>query len=458
MRYVLLMVIGMGAVMLPRVAIATQINDAMVSRVGVAISKAAPLLRSKRLNLLRVGKFINDNLKIGATDADVEESPSSLYDKLVGEHSLAKPHLVWLELGNEMRELPSYMDDPNGLLYDVLEYPLHAAVARGNYQEVMQLLKKGKVGVNDVDRRGATPLHLAADLGDMPMAALLLHNGAKINTKVKQAWRYQDLGTNNKKRRKEKVDNSDVQGLTAAHLAVVNRRVDMLALLLLEDAKFDIAQRGVATPVHLAAAQDFMEALLMFDWAGIDFNLKVDGRTPLEDALQHNQENAVDFLTQPEAKRTRKKYLNRALLRVVSIAQLKLLLERNAMFVGSSDAAVLSYAQREDDSPASSLLIGYVIDELSGDANASDDGIYALQYALAGGNAATIEALLERGADPLARKKDKGKTHFERARKLGLAHLFIPYLKDRTDLPKDVAKVIAREEVINSSDNKGDGG
>ena len=108
----------------------------------------------------------------------------------------------------------------------------------------------------------------------------------------------------------------------------------------------------------------------------------------------------------------------------------------------------------QDDSLAA-LLIKHVINELDGDPDAVDeDGTYALLFALDGGNEATVKALLEGGADPLARKNGKGKTHFERARKVGLAHLFIPYLKDRTNLPQDVAKILAREEVLNSSGNQ----
>ena len=296
------MVIVVGAVMWPRVVIARKVDNAMLKRVGEAISTAVPLLHSKRLNLLRASTVINDILLKQETATADNKLMLPSRDKLLDE---IRTPVSWP--ADAMLAVPRYMNDLSGLRYDVIEYPLHVAVVRGNYSEAVKLLEKDKVDVNAVDRRGFTPLHLAADLGNVLMTALLVRNGAKINSKVKQAWHYEDLKASSKKQRKKKVDNSDVRGMTAMHLAVKNEHLDVLTLLVLEKAKLDVAQREAATPVHLAAAKDFTEALLVFDWAGIDFNLNVDGRTPLDDALQHEKTDAIDFLTQPDAKRTRKK-------------------------------------------------------------------------------------------------------------------------------------------------------
>ena len=61
--------------------------------------------------------------------------------------------------------LPTHMMDRQGLTYDVLEYPLHVAVAASDYQEVTELLATDQVGVDDFDpyaisKNGYTPLHL----------------------------------------------------------------------------------------------------------------------------------------------------------------------------------------------------------------------------------------------------------------------------------------------------------
>ena len=424
MRFLLLtIVVGMGLLSPHTSALAAnKISNQVYQQIGAAVAKAAPLAISPRLRLLIATDIILYTETTRELRIDVEEM-GDLHDEVTQrlEETFKLPAAA-------ERQLPNYMQDEQGLHYDVEEYPLHIAVAAGEYSIAELLLQEKEIDVNAPDRRGRAPIHIAAEVGDVIMTALLIRNGAKLNAKVKQAWHYEKPSAGSKKGKKKKINNKESRGLSAAHLAMSGEHLDVLALLLLEGADFDIEHNIAATPMHIAAAQEFLPALVMLDLAGIDFNTAVAGYSPLDTAVLNDADTAVDFLSAPEKKRTRQKYLNRALLRVKSPQQLSLLLEHGAEHSYVNDTAMFHYAEQ-----GLSDLIRFVISELKSDPNAKDNkGMPILRHALRSRDEATITALLESGADPLGRKKKKRKTHFDKAAELELEHLFMPHMVKKT--------------------------
>src|SRR5437762_12212235 len=66
--------------------------------------------------------------------------------------------------------------------------PLHTAADEGDVAEATKLLKNQPTLVNSTDSGGHTPLHLAAFSGRAAMTKLLLANGAKINAPDGCGW------------------------------------------------------------------------------------------------------------------------------------------------------------------------------------------------------------------------------------------------------------------------------
>ena len=180
MRFLLLIAIVVGTMLfsLHTAAFAGKIDNRVFTGIDKAAAEAAPLLSSPRFTLLMASNVITANKHLANTMADEKGTPITLHDVVANEinaaSKLPQP---------EKRQLPKYMHDINDLRYDVTRYPLHVAVATGDY----------------------------------PKAELLL---------------------------KEK-------------------NLDVLALLLLEGAAFDIAHKKAAIPIHMAATQNFIEALVM---------------------------------------------------------------------------------------------------------------------------------------------------------------------------------------------------
>lgn len=70
--------------------------------------------------------------------------------------------------------------------------PLHAALA-GEHRATARRLVEHRADVNAIEEGGYTPLHQAADLGDVEMVRLLLERGARIDVKTEDDRTPQDL-------------------------------------------------------------------------------------------------------------------------------------------------------------------------------------------------------------------------------------------------------------------------
>lgn len=149
---------------------------------------------------------------------------------------------------------------------------LHAAVRTGNLERARQLLDDG-VDVNARDRLGSTPLLDAVWNGNRPMVEMLLGRHADVNAAHLEA------------------------GSTALEYAVLTSRVDLVTLLLAAHADANHRYRSRQTILHIAGGRGnvpVIEALLA---AGAPLGvLDADSRSPLDEAVLHNQADATRFL------------------------------------------------------------------------------------------------------------------------------------------------------------------
>ena len=90
----------------------------------------------------------------------------------------------------------------------------------------------GGADANALNEQGFTPLHLAANSGDVDTATVLIGAGAKVNGRQKEF------------------------GLTPLHVAALNGHEEMVRQLLSYGAKADIVADG-ETPLTIAKAKGF---------------------------------------------------------------------------------------------------------------------------------------------------------------------------------------------------------
>jgi ankyrin repeat protein len=161
------------------------------------------------------------------------------------------------------------------LLHQQSESPndaLRLAVRSGDLNEVNKVLSSG-ADANARDEMGSTPLIDAAWSGNVEIARTLLQHGADVNATHREA------------------------GSTALEYAVLTGRTAVVKLLLAAGADTDRRYRYDQTVLHLAAARGFSEilALLISSHAAIG-PVDANGNTPLDEAVLHNQAEAVRFL------------------------------------------------------------------------------------------------------------------------------------------------------------------
>ncbi|KFY41652.1 hypothetical protein V495_04850 [Pseudogymnoascus sp. VKM F-4514 (FW-929)] len=145
--------------------------------------------------------------------------------------------------------------------------PLHAAAEKGNIAVAKFLLENG-ADVNYENDVSATPLHIAADQRDVDLATLLLDYGADVNALDEEASGL-----------------FDYYG-TPLHFSLLDREHDtsysMVNLLLERGASLEIDGEASATPLHIAAAACSLPTLkLLLDHAARTNARDGMGETPL---------------------------------------------------------------------------------------------------------------------------------------------------------------------------------
>jgi ankyrin repeat protein len=116
----------------------------------------------------------------------------------------------------------------NALFYAILN---NSGNGKNDISEIVQLLIKNEINVNEADNEGQTPLTLATSKGLKSIVQIFLENGGDIDHKITK------------------------DGNTPLHIAVINNRVDMINLLLTKKPDLSIQNKTNRTPIDIASAE-----------------------------------------------------------------------------------------------------------------------------------------------------------------------------------------------------------
>jgi ankyrin repeat protein len=164
---------------------------------------------------------------------------------------------------------------------------------------VVELLLANKADVNARDKKGVTPLNLAAFYDHKDMAELLLAHGAHVN--VYYATQTGDLEklTALLKDNPDLVSSKDTWDDTPLHIAVQAAHKEVTVLLLAHKAEVNARNSSGDTPLHMAAAgghKDLVE-LLLTSKAEVNA-MDNNGKAPLHFAVLYNRQDVADLLRQ----------------------------------------------------------------------------------------------------------------------------------------------------------------
>lgn len=173
--------------------------------------------------------------------------------------------------------------------------PLHVAAEMGNLPMAEVLLEAG-ADVNARDNLEYTPLHLAANTGNVPMVQTLMIAGADVNEK-------------------------DTDGRTLLHVAAMTGNLLMAQILIDFYAELNLKDDDGNTPLQLAEAQgnhDVVELLRRSEDKASGVRNSVLLRTPLYWAAKDGVTDKVRKLVFAGAKVNRKDADGRTLLHVAA--------------------------------------------------------------------------------------------------------------------------------------------
>eukprot|EP01089_Gocevia_fonbrunei_P019428 TRINITY_DN687_c0_g2_i1.p1 TRINITY_DN687_c0_g2~~TRINITY_DN687_c0_g2_i1.p1 ORF type:complete len:742 (-),score=175.96 TRINITY_DN687_c0_g2_i1:65-2290(-) len=156
--------------------------------------------------------------------------------------------------------------------------PLHVLALKGNIEEVIKIVKEGKIDVCTVDALGNSALHIAAGGGSDQCCKALLDLGAQKN-----------LGNRN--------------GLTPIHLAIRHNQTQCFVVLLEAGVDLCVGNVDGITPLHLAAKYGRYEMLkcLISKVQTLDFTDSW-GQTPLHYTVLQKELECARLLLENGAK------------------------------------------------------------------------------------------------------------------------------------------------------------
>ena len=104
---------------------------------------------------------------------------------------------------------------------------IHSLAEKGQTQKIRDFLKKDESLIRARDKFENTPLHYAAQQGNMELSRILISKKADVNAQ-------------------------NMKGMTALHLAVAQVQRDLCSILINAGAKVDIKDRDGKTPLDWA--------------------------------------------------------------------------------------------------------------------------------------------------------------------------------------------------------------
>ncbi len=167
------------------------------------------------------------------------------------------------------------------------ETPLHVAVSSGQSVFVQLLLDKG-ADVRVATSRGQTSIHTATEQGDFQILTTLLNYGFDCaNLTDKKGWTPLHIAAQKGKtdcielliRHGGNVDAASADEKTPLHVAVANDNPDCVEMLVRHGANINAAAVKMVTPLHVAVTNglESMVALLLKLGADRDLCLEFDG-------------------------------------------------------------------------------------------------------------------------------------------------------------------------------------
>ncbi|HEY6214395.1 MAG TPA: ankyrin repeat domain-containing protein [Vicinamibacterales bacterium] len=153
------------------------------------------------------------------------------------------------------------------------------AAAAGELERVERLLDEG-AALDVYSEDGWTPLHLAAFFGHLKIAELLLSRGADATARSLNS-----------------TANTALHAALAGGRGPGSSQMLVAGLLIGQGADVNAADAGGWRPLHLAAANDNLDAIKALIAQGADVQVQNgDGRTPLSLAQEKSRREAAAFL------------------------------------------------------------------------------------------------------------------------------------------------------------------
>ncbi|KAK2837365.1 hypothetical protein Q5P01_014577 [Channa striata] len=181
---------------------------------------------------------------------------------------------------------------------------LHYAVA-GKNKEAVQFLLQRRVKVDQKDKYGVAPIHLAAWFGSLEILKLLVQAGAEQKVKNEEGLNIMHCAAINNHTeiieyiindlQMKELDKDDKSGHRAFALAAEHGCVQMLEMLMdpYEMATMKPNKRG-DTPLHLAARNGHLDTVqLLLQSFDTRDEVNTDGETALYQAADNGQEECV---------------------------------------------------------------------------------------------------------------------------------------------------------------------
>jgi ankyrin repeat protein/L-ascorbate metabolism protein UlaG (beta-lactamase superfamily) len=183
---------------------------------------------------------------------------------------------------------------------------IHEAVRGGNMQAVQRLVAADRSVLATKEADGSTPLHIAAQAGNLEMTKLLLDLGADVtigDNENSNALHVAAIGANTAVidlllAKGMDVNSADMNGMNAVLFAAGRNKWDIVRYLASKGAKLDCRTNGGTTLVHFAARRGNLEALKQLVAGGAPLNCGPDqwGATPLGGACQRGEVAVVTYL------------------------------------------------------------------------------------------------------------------------------------------------------------------